>query len=195
MYRSKDDSKQISGLREEIALMKTIIIEHHNNVTDLQRAEQSAQTERPLSPDSSLSDSDEEGSGADEILNDNKSTQSRNQAEEQNVESSAANIQASSGFQETAIQPLARYDSSLKPGIHQTSALLLQMVPYRPAASNSRLISHSNGHLISTARNSNANDTAPKPAMEEATESVRLLLDKWTNSGSAPISDFLDEDE
>lgn len=194
MYRSKDDSKQISGLREEIALLKTLIIENYNNVTELQRAERSAEAERPLLPDSSLSESDEEGSGADERLNDHKSTQSRHQAELENVESSAGNIQASSDFQETAVQPLARYDSSLKPGIHQTSALLLQMVPYRPAASNSRIISQPNGQIISTTRSSNAIETSPKPAMEEATKSVRLLLDKWTNSGSAPISDLLDED-
>ncbi|MCJ1426226.1 hypothetical protein MMC29_004129, partial [Sticta canariensis] len=191
MIQSKDDSKQISGLREEIALLKTLIIENYNNVTELQRAEQSAEAERPLSLDSSLSESDEEGSGADERLNDNKSTQSRHQAEQENVESSAGNIQASSGFQKSAVQPLAQYDSPLKPGIHQTSALLLQMVPYRPAASNSRLISQSNGQM---ARSPNAIDTSPKPAMEEATKSIRLLLDKWTNLGSAPISDLLDED-
>lgn len=187
MYRSKDDSKQISSLREEIALLKTHIIENYNNVVELQHAERSA-AER------SLSELDEEGSGADERLNDDKLTQSRHQAEQENVESSADNIQSSSDLQGTPVQPLARYDSSLKPGIHQTSALLLQMVPYRPAAFNSRHISQSNGQIIGPARSSNAIDTSPKPAMEEATKSVRLLLDKWTNSGSAPISDLLDEE-
>lgn len=69
-----------------------------------------------------------------------------------------------------------------------TSALLLQMIPYQPPKSNSpRFLPAGPGEAPSV-------DVNPESTMAEATHSVRLLLDKWTTPGSAPISDILDEE-
>ena len=45
MIRSKQDSGQLTGLKEEIELLKTLIIESHNNVTNLQHAEELTKAE------------------------------------------------------------------------------------------------------------------------------------------------------
>ena len=67
------------------------------------------------------------------------------------------------------------------------SNLLLQMVPYNPFGTgpllSDRLIG--SGHIV---------DSGTTSATQEVTKSVRLLLDKWTTSGSAPISNILDEE-
>jgi hypothetical protein len=70
---------------------------------------------------------------------------------------------------------------------HRESNILLQMVPYRPRLPNST----QSDRLICGGQSSNSGRTSAK---QEATNSVRLLLDKWTNSGSAPISNILDEE-
>ena len=43
--RSEEDTKHVSSLREEIGLLNTLIIENHDNVTNLQRAEQRTEAE------------------------------------------------------------------------------------------------------------------------------------------------------
>lgn len=207
-------------------MLKNLILENYNNVTELQRAEQSAEAEvrraprpprviyqepsapgdpenrfssspppRPLSPLDILSDSDEEGSDPDEALNDAKTAEPRHQAELEDTESPAGNAQTLNDFQRTAVQPLAAFENSLEPRMHRASALLLQMVPYRPAASNPKHINQSNSLIYITPRGSNSVDTNLKFAKEEVTKSARLLLDKWTTSGSAPVSDLLAEEE
>ena len=50
MSRSKQDSGQLTGLKEEIELLKTLIIESHNNVTNLQRAEELTKAEDSHEP-------------------------------------------------------------------------------------------------------------------------------------------------
>lgn len=149
----------------------------------------------PLSSASILSESDEEGSDPDKAVNNTKPTQPLHQAELQDADSSAGNAQTLNDFRGTAVQPLAAFDNSLDPGIHRASALLLQMVPYRPAASNPKHINQSNSLIYVTPRSSNFLDTNQKLAKEEVTKSARLLLDKWTTSGSAPVSDLLAEEE
>ena len=67
------------------------------------------------------------------------------------------------------------------------SNLLVQMIPYTPGGSDpvrsDRLIAGGHGP-----------DSGTTSATQEVTKSVRLLLDKWTTSGSAPISNILDEE-
>lgn len=53
--RSKEDSKQISGLVEEINVLKTLIIENYNNVSELQRAEQKSEAEARRHPSRHIS--------------------------------------------------------------------------------------------------------------------------------------------
>lgn len=84
-------------------------------------------------------------------------------------------------------KPRLSYDDFEGPGIHRESNLLLQMVPYRPRGPE-RI---SSDRLISDGQDP---DSGTKSATEEATKSVRLLLDKWTTSGSAPVSNILDEE-
>ncbi|KAL8706837.1 MAG: hypothetical protein Q9225_007904, partial [Loekoesia sp. 1 TL-2023] len=86
----------------------------------------------------------------------------------------------------SSLQPRPSHDAS-DPSIHRESNLLLQMVPFRPSRYNpvrfDRLIS-----------NGQDPGSRTKSATEEAINSVRLLLDKWTTSGSAPVSNILDEE-
>ena len=67
------------------------------------------------------------------------------------------------------------------------SNLLVQMVPYNPFGTgpllSDRLIG--SGHVT---------DSGTTSATQEVTKSVRALLDKWTTTGSAPISNILDEE-
>ena len=67
------------------------------------------------------------------------------------------------------------------------SNLLLQMVPYNPFGTDpllsDRLIG--SGHVA---------DSGTTSGTQEVTKSVCALLDKWTTSGSAPISNILDEE-
>ena len=68
------------------------------------------------------------------------------------------------------------------------SNLLVQMIPYTPGGSDpvrsDRLIAGGHGP-----------DSGATSATQEVTKSLRLLLDKWTTSGSAPIiCNILDEE-
>ena len=79
------------------------------------------------------------------------------------------------------------YNDSSDPVVHRESDLLLQMVPYRPR----RPDPIRSNYLLAGGQDTD-NDT--KNTTEEATKSVRLLLDRWTTTGSAPISNTLDEE-
>ena len=70
---------------------------------------------------------------------------------------------------------------------HRESNLLLQMVPYNPFGSDPLL----SDRLIGSGQVADSGTTS---ATQEVTKSVRALLDKWTTSGSAPISSILDEE-
>ena len=71
--------------------------------------------------------------------------------------------------------------------IHRESKFLLQMVPYRPKP----LHQVNSDHLIPYRQGP---DSGTHDSAQEATNSIRLLLDKWTKSGSAPVSKILDEE-
>ena len=79
------------------------------------------------------------------------------------------------------------YNDFLASTIYRESDLLLQIVPYRsPFPSepmSNRLISAPEGPCSET-----------KSATAKVTSSARLLLDKWTASGSAPVTDLLNEE-
>lgn len=78
--------------------------------------------------------------------------------------------------------------NTLNSSTYRESSLFLQMVPFRPRPSpefnSDRLLDLSSW----------GPDRGAKTATQEATDSVRLLLDKWTTSGSAPVSNLLDEE-
>lgn len=86
-----------------------------------------------------------------------------------------------------SFQPRSLHYLASDPIMHRESNVLLQMIPYKPKAPDrirsDRLIPAGQGPDVNT-----------KSVTQEATNSVRLLLDKWTTSGSAPISNILDEE-
>lgn len=208
-------------MKEEIKLLKTFIIESYNNLTDLRHAEHISDAEarsqplstsgshpavdahhedgskvyssheppmpQPPSVTSSAFDSDSEGPMPDygATHNDADDADIKDQRNQEGTEpvrvSNAQGLMSKVSF-----QPRSSYNAS-DLSIHRESNLLLQMVPYRP----SRYDSIRSDHLLSSGP---APDGGAKPAVQEAIESVRLLLDKWTASGSALVSNILDEE-
>lgn len=84
-------------------------------------------------------------------------------------------------------EPRVSYKDPSNSVVHRESDLLLQMVPYRPRGPQPIRPNH-----LLAGRQDPDNDT--ETTTEEATKSVRLLLDRWTSMGSAPISNILDEE-
>jgi len=122
--------------------------------------------------------------GADDDVN---STTSADQSDEF-ASGGIDTTNAEGSLTKMSYQPLTSDENdTLDSGTHRESNILLQMVPYRPRLPN--LIR--SDRLICGGQISNSGRTSAK---QEATNSIRLLLDKWTNSGSAPISNILDEE-
>lgn len=232
MSRSKEDSEQISGLREEIALLKTLIIENHDNATKLQRAEQRAEAEDrqrtsrggymhqgsqpipgypepvsprgmdlpyseppepPVSPSSasSLSESDHEDQNPHNTSPD-ATRMSQDKAHQTSAKPPNYINNADRKLGDSVVQLASAYYSDIEFDKPRTSTLLLQMIPYEPSTSVPPYRDRSN-YLISAGSNQTPGlEIGPKPAINEANRSVRLLLDKWTTSGSAPVSHILD---
>ena len=222
MHRSKGDSEKISDLRVEIKLLKTFIMETHNNLTELRRAEQSTEAEardeavlqggsraevsnpqrynssirsnqppatnlnetlEPKAQSPALSDrksSEEDSDSGDGTDNDTSSVESK----DRNDQDDARLKESTPGAQRSVLRFHLHVPDSRT---HRESSTLLQMVPYRPRLPGpfhqDRLISNDIGP-----------DNVPNPHTHSAISSVRLLLDKWTTSGSAPFSNILDEE-
>ena len=81
-------------------------------------------------------------------------------------------------------------DIAPRPESLLASALLLQTIPCRPTTFNRSQIAHSDRLISEQLRDAVDSGPDSKSAMQEATRNVRLLLDKWTTSGSAPASGF-----
>lgn len=85
----------------------------------------------------------------------------------------------------SSLQPQSSYTDNPSTIIRRESSLLLQMVPYR-----SRLPDPIRSDRLIPGRQ----ESDIKSGAQEAIDSVRLLLDKWTTLGSAPVSKILDEE-
>lgn len=134
-------------------------------------------------PKSESDDSNSDDEITDEADDDANGTKSKDQTDQATSDISVAERPAPRFFSR---RRSSRSDTS-DIAIHRESDRLLQMVPYRTRVSNGirsdRLIPDRHGI-----------DSDLKSATQEATKSVRLLLDKWTTSGSAPVSTILDEE-
>ena len=231
MNRSKQDSQHITGLKEEINLLKTFIMESYNNLTELRRAEESIETERRFQPmsggntylgvqnpyrdDSTLSHNPMGGweayeppiprppmptsnacgsqsgdSSSDDGVDDNSdanSTNSQEQRDQGHPGSTGDTSNTERLIPGLPSGPRLPYDDVVKPRVHRESNLLLQIVPYKPISlypgNSDRLILGGHGAASES-----------KSTKGGATDSVRLLLEKWTTSGAAPVSDILDEE-
>ena len=227
--RSKQDSEHITGLKVEIKLLKTFIMESYNNLIELRRAEQSTEAEaqyqpmfggsnhpgvhhpygdgstfppnptggsnayespitRSPSPTSNASKSENEDSNSDDEADDYvNSTKSKDQNDQDGTGPAGDTSNKEGLISRLSFQPRSSYNDASDPTIHRESNLLLQMVPYGLRLPNrirsDRLIPGGQGP-----------DSDTKSATQEATNSVRLLLDKWTTLGSAPVSNVLDEE-
>lgn len=143
---------------------------------------------RSPSPTSDFSKSENEDSnfddGADDDTNSIKSKDRENQ-DRTGPEGKTPNKEDLNS--RLSFQRRSSYNDASDPTIRRESDLLLQMVPYRLRLPNQirsdRLISGKQG-----------SDSDIKSAAQEATNSVRLLLDKWTTSSSALVSSLLDEE-
>ena len=202
--RSMKDSQHISGLKDEITLLKTFIIQSYNNLTELRRNESRAEIEtkhQPNDPDDSdgsaaasspQSDDDQEAesgtSSSDDEPRPPDEDQETSMVAYQNASPHADKRRDNRGEIPKYSTQLSGTRNDPEGGnIHRESDLLLQMVPYRPnfprPVPSDRLLPAVPG------RDSSKTSTSKGP-----TESVRHLLDKWTVSGSAPISTILDEE-
>lgn len=149
-------------------------------------------TQKPPSSASSLSDSDHEDVGPARTAGSVRRSKSRGHVDQDHSESSSDDTHRTDRLQESTVQQVSTYSGPAGFSTHRASTSLLQMVPYRHNAAYAR-----QGTLFISAGpdGSTRPATVTGSAMEEATRSVRLLLDKWTTSGSAPVSEILAETE
>jgi hypothetical protein len=78
-------------------------------------------------------------------------------------------------------------------GSEDVSAMLLQMVPYRPNDNMKQAENTLQLLLLRDVGSSKDTGDDNRSATNEASESTRSLLDKWTISRSQSISDILDD--
>lgn len=246
--RSKQDSEHIIGLKVEINLLKTFIMESYNSLGELKRAEQSTDAEeqyqstsrgntypathhlrdassvlypdpvdgsnrheprigRSSSPASRASDSENEdinlGSETDDSEDNdddaddaddnsysranNDSHKSKNQNDHDHSNIMSNRFSEEELVSKVSLQPQSSLSNGMSYTRRRESDFLLQMVPYRP-----RPLRQINSDRLIPYKQDPDDDT--KDLSQGATNSVRLLLDKWTNSGSAPVSEILTEE-
>ena len=140
----------------------------------------------PPSPHLQLYESDNEDGTSARTADSVRSNTSGVHVDEGHSDSSTDDAHATDEVQASTVQQMSTYDSNVGSNTYRASTSFLQMVPYRPNAA------------YSTQRNrfiSAGPDAVPGSVMEEATRSVRFLLDRWTTSGSAPVSKVLAETE
>lgn len=212
---SKEDSQQISILRQEIDHLKTLIVENYASAAELRRAEQSTEAEHrrsdfpefdmgeaprvpsptPSSHGSSSPDSDNEVEATASMFGEREPQLSPGRNDQERSRDLRRHSQEGKNNRLSAVQPPQTIDSTPPSVKLQASSMLLQMIPYRPVSSNPANLDRS-GRLIAFRPSIDDRfETDAKPPMEEATKSVRLLLDKWTTSGSAPIDAILNEEQ
>ena len=142
---------------------------------------------RSSSPTPNASESDHGDSNSevgDDDYDDISSTKSQN---ERDTGPNGITLDVKGKSSGSSSKPRLPYNESSDPVVHRESDLLLQMVPYRPRVP--RPIR--SDYLLAGGQGP---DNGTETTTEEATKSVRLLLDRWTTTGSAPISNILDEE-
>lgn len=217
--RSREDSHQISDLGSEIKLLKTLTIENKSNLEELRLAEQDSEAQDPhdsakythvrthdgripypqgqkpqvtfkeprgprgRSPTSDSLHSESEYSKAEkEEVSDQEGKDPEDKTDPRRTDKEAREF--IHARQEVSTQPPPPYRGPSETSIHRESNLLLQMVPY-----SSRFLNPPSAQHFLTGTQGPDNDV--KSGMQEATNNIRLLLDKWTNPGSAPVADLL----
>ena len=219
LHRSKEDSGHLTDLKIEIKLLKTFIMENYNNLTELRHAEQLAEAEADYAPnpggfsgyhppyvnDGTFAPNPPGGSREPSKMRSPSLTSDGSLSEKDDLDS-ADEAAAAADTDDNGTKPaggtsmaeplMSRVAFPTRPSNYsisdpsrdRESSFLLQIVPYRPIPP--KLMNPN--RLISL--DGRGPDRDAKTATQEATNSVRLLLDKWTTSGSAPVSDLLKEE-
>ena len=145
-------------------------------------------TRRSSSPTPNASDSDHEDSDSDDddIDNDDSSS-TKSQSDHGDTGPKGIAFDVKGMISGSTSKPRLSYNDASDPIVHRESDLLLQMVPYRPRGPHPIR----SDYLLAGGQDP---DNGRGTTTEEATKSIRLLLDKWTTMGSAPISNILDEE-
>lgn len=159
-----------------------VYVDHSNFPSDLMSAYSAFEPPiiRSPSPTSDIPGADDEESSTDDggDDDDHNDVSSKKSEDENDHGGAGRNRKASSA---TGIISGFPYTTPFR-----ESNLLLQMVPYSPGSGAPR-----SDRLI---RSGEGADSDTASATQEVTRSVRALLDKWTTSGSAPISNILDQE-
>ena len=205
---------ETAGLRTELKLLKTYILDYKNYLTDLKRAEDVNGAELdedafedlappyeersrdmnvlraapPLVSTSSPSRSLSQKSSSDNADTDDDGNQkSLLRLEGMGIDLTHGDRKRALPNEKSGIGlPPSENQHRLEPSVHRESELLLQLIPYSPRPTDPRKQQLLISGVVDT--------KSKRPVMQEATESIRLLLDKWTTSGSAPVSDVLSEE-
>ena len=137
-------------------------------------------------PNASESDHEDSDSDGDDIDND-KTSSTKSQNDHGDTGPKGITVDVKGMISGSTSKPRLSYNDSSDPMVHRVSDLLLQMVPYRPRGP----LTIRSDYLLAGGQDP---DNGRETTTEEATKSIRLLLDKWTTMGSAPISNILDEE-
>jgi hypothetical protein len=152
-------------------LLRSLTIECHDDVLRLKRAEQrNERGARTGSPASSA------GEDKDHETKSGEGSPDSEQDEMNQLDQAWAVQTGSTGY-----------------ATSQTSAMLLQMVPYRSRSSYSTTTRTSQRFLTEGENTPDSPDTELSDSVGEASRSARLLLDKWTTPGSLPVAKILGE--
>ena len=144
-------------------------------------------TRRSSSPTPNPSESDH-GDSSSEGVDDNDGVSStKSQNDHGNSGPKGITPDVKEVISGSAPKPRLSYNGPSDSDVHRESDLLLQMVPYRPRGPHPIR----SDYLLAGGQDP---DNGTETTTEEATRSVRLLLDKWTAMGSAPIANILDEE-
>ena len=139
----------------------------------------------PNAPESDHGDSTSEDGDDNDDDDDVSSTKS--QPDHGDTGPKDATLDVKGVISRSSSKPRLSYNGSSDRVVHRESDVLLQMVPYRPRGPSPIR----SDYLLAGGQDL---DNGTETQTEEATNSVRLLLDKWTTMGSAPISNILDEE-
>lgn len=118
-------------------------------------------------------------------VNDSHKFKNQHDQDDANLAGDTSNTKGS--VSKFSFQPQPSLVDGISSTAHRESSLLLQIVPYRP-----RTLHQVNSDRLIPYRQETENDI--KHLTQGATNSVRLLLEKWTNSGSAPVANILNEE-
>ncbi|KAL8869782.1 MAG: hypothetical protein Q9174_004014 [Haloplaca sp. 1 TL-2023] len=220
--RAKKDSDQIQDLTAEIKLLKAFIMENHNNLADLRRAEDvtaakaiyqqfvdggihtaDAKVSNPsdpldlheprVSPSHSASPTAFDSTEDIFHLHDQRDNFGRRRSNNMK-EADPSHVQYPDNTGGAKIQTISK-----SPVQFQTAEDTFHTPLYRESDLLLQMIPYRPNFLRPIRSDyllteGQVSDPHAESATKEATKSIRLLLDKWTTAGSGPVSNALDQE-